>query len=267
MAQDDPDSTVFQLHSWYRAGIYNADVSNIAASANRQLLAKFKTKRKVDEFLRKIESFLAPLNQPIPSLGEGILRFDGKPPPGYAFALQRYMRSSPVDQVFSFFDQFGKSGQQMVNLAALALSKHTDNRQAIDSLRAALFNVEFNIKSRKNRSISKLVRSEKSPLRSYLKQRMRRLREESNKEIISNVTQDQGGKFRFNNLTLTMNITETEGQGIHWIATDPKNQKEYAEGKKTGVQFEKFLSDIRKELRTLIKPQKQKASNTAKQQQ
>lgn len=135
MEEIDIDLEAFELHDLYIRGIFDRNISSIAESANRRLMAKFKTQKKVDKFTQEVAQYLSPLNKPIPATGKGIARFEERPAPGFAFALQLFIRKHH-EQARAFLEAQG--GNLLVYLAVLALSKEGDNRRAIDSLQGML---------------------------------------------------------------------------------------------------------------------------------
>lgn len=78
----DIDLDTFELHEMYLRGVFNMEISSIAESANRKLKGKFKTQKKVDQFILEIEKHLSPLNKSIPATGQGIARFYERQAPG-----------------------------------------------------------------------------------------------------------------------------------------------------------------------------------------
>jgi len=191
----DIEPSAWQLHEWYRSGVFEIDVGEIAGSARKQLLGKLKSEKKVAEVLQKIAETLTHLNQPIPAIGNGIARFDGHPPPGFVFALQRFIKENSTEQFRELVKNFGGIG--ILYRAALALSIPGDNLIAILSMLHTLPSAEFNKRSKANKQIAENPRGELNPLKAFLRQHISNSEEETTKEIYNKVVTGQPNHFGY----------------------------------------------------------------------
>jgi hypothetical protein len=219
----------------------------VVEAATKRLLSKFKGKKeKLDKFLQQVDLQLQPFNKQTPAWGEGILRMDAQDPQGAAYALTLAI-ASESEAFVKFVQSHGKngSGQIKVYLAALALSKHGDNRGAIDLVLGSISNIEHSKKSTTGTKNAKTgIRPKKCPLKAYMTEIIAKNPEASAKQLhndacITNYV------FEFNNLMLSMSVEEITPFGIGWEALDNQSRQTFKTGIMTFNEFENLCSDIR----------------------
>lgn len=258
MDHDGLNTDAWQLHDWYRNGIFKIDVSEIAQTARKKLKATLKREKKVDDLLQEVTKILSPWNQPIPALGEGIAKiFDSCPAPGYAFALQLFVKENEDDKAWEFIK---KHGAKLLQLAVLALSKPGDNQMAILYSLHTKDKIEVMVKSKTNTPIAQKPRGELSPIKVFLRQYIRMSEKKSAKEIYNNVVTNQTTPFEYRGDPVAeIKIKEADGEDqktkdgrklIEWemITTDGRGNEIRERDKITVKTFATYCSNIQKEL-------------------
>lgn len=245
MGDEKSDAATFGLQHFSRSDIFNIGLRSIVDAATKRLLSKFKgNKTKFDEFIHQVDLQLQPFNVEIPAWGEGIIKMDAQQPQGTAYALTLAIVSESEPFV-RFVKSHGKDGQIKVYLAALALSKNGDNRGAIDLVQGSINQMEHAQKSTTGTKIAKTgIRPKKCPLKAYLTEIILKNPEASAKELLHKAI-TTNHVFKFNNLTLSMTVAETEPLGIDWEALDNESRLTFKKGIKPFDDFEQLCSDIR----------------------
>lgn len=245
MNQDDFDPAVRQLQKWYRSGIFEINVSEIAITARKKIKGTLKTDKKVDDFLLEVTETLSPLNQPIPAVGKGIAKiFDACPAPGYAFALQRFVNENTDNRAWELIKKYRG---RLLQLAVLALSKPGDNLIAILHVLYTKDKIEVQVRSNTNASIAKKPRGELSPIKALIRQHIRSGEQKMTQEIYDEIVTNQSIDFAYRyDQSAGIKIYETEETSdgrkkIAWeLSTVDKYGNEKTSRSKNPITFKTF---------------------------